>query len=163
MARYMQPGIPSFARSDTTAVLMLLEWSLFLLTLFGIDQLRYKLLGFGYRAKYIVQSAKLMQEGGGVDWALSMRSKGRDAVRDQLMTLSGVGPKASINRILLHVITKTFGSTDCHSRLLRATGCLYTPSPVLLLCQYQVYRKRGLLPFFFCLAKGQLRMVNHAT
>ena len=51
--------------------------------------------GFGYRAKYIVQSAKLMQMRGGADWALSMRSKGRDAVRDQLMTLSGVGPKVS--------------------------------------------------------------------
>eukprot|EP00904_Undaria_pinnatifida_P007206 jgi/Undpi1/3615/HiC_scaffold_16.g06986.m1 len=52
-------------------------------------------MGFGYRAKYIVQSAKLMQMRGGADWALSMRSKGRDAVRDQLMTLSGVGPKVA--------------------------------------------------------------------
>ena len=42
-----------------------------------------------------------MQEGGGADWALSMRSKGRDAVRDQLMTLSGVGPKVSIKRACL--------------------------------------------------------------
>ena len=66
-----------------------------------------------------------------MDWALSMRSKGRDAVRDQLMTLSGVGPKASINITQLQVITKTFGNSGCHSRLLRATDWLYTPSTVL--------------------------------
>lgn len=52
-----------------------------------------KLSGFGYRAKYIVESAKLMHSKGGEDWALDMRSKGRAEVRAQLITLCGVGPK----------------------------------------------------------------------
>ena len=50
-------------------------------------------LGFGYRAKYIVDSAKLMHANGGEDWALDLRSKDREEVRAQLITLCGVGPK----------------------------------------------------------------------
>lgn len=53
----------------------------------------YETPGFGYRAKYIVESAKMMQERGGEAWAVDMRTKTRDAARDQLITLSGVGPK----------------------------------------------------------------------
>lgn len=49
--------------------------------------------GFGYRAKYIVDSAKLMHSKGGEDWTLDMRTKERDEVRAQLVTLCGVGPK----------------------------------------------------------------------
>lgn len=52
--------------------------------------------GFGYRAKYIVESAKHIVERGGSEWALKMRDSGRDDIRDQLLTLSGVGPKVGI-------------------------------------------------------------------
>lgn len=53
--------------------------------------------GFGYRAKYIVESAKHVVERGGAEWALKMRDSERDDVRDQLLTLSGVGPKVGIH------------------------------------------------------------------
>ncbi|CAN0455077.1 unnamed protein product, partial [Ectocarpus sp. 12 AP-2014] len=52
-------------------------------------------MGFGYRAKYIVDSAKLIHSNGGAGWALDMRNKDRDEVRSQLMTLCGVGPKVA--------------------------------------------------------------------
>ncbi len=52
--------------------------------------------GFGYRAKYIVDSAKLMHANGGADWALDLRSKDREEVRAQLISLCGVGPKVGI-------------------------------------------------------------------
>ncbi|CAM9499235.1 unnamed protein product, partial [Hapterophycus canaliculatus] len=52
-------------------------------------------MGFGYRAKYIVESAKVMHSNGGEAWALEMRSKERGEVRDQLVTLCGVGPKVA--------------------------------------------------------------------
>jgi len=53
--------------------------------------------GFGYRAKYIVESAKLIHANGGADWALDLRSKDREEVRAQLVTLCGVGPKVLEN------------------------------------------------------------------
>lgn len=36
-----------------------------------------------------------MEKCGGRDWAFALRSEERDAVRDQLIKLSGVGPKVS--------------------------------------------------------------------
>ncbi|CAM9361973.1 unnamed protein product [Pylaiella littoralis] len=52
-------------------------------------------MGFGYRARYIVESAKLIHSKGGEDWALDLRSKGREEVRTQLIALCGVGPKVA--------------------------------------------------------------------
>eukprot|EP00752_Nemacystus_decipiens_P009391 g8394.t1 len=52
-------------------------------------------MGFGYRAKYIVESAKLIHAKGGEQWALDMRNNERDEVRSQLVTLCGVGPKVA--------------------------------------------------------------------
>ncbi|CAM9302366.1 unnamed protein product, partial [Scytosiphon promiscuus] len=52
-------------------------------------------MGFGYRAKYIVESARAMHANGGETWALEMRNKERDEVRNQLITLCGVGPKVA--------------------------------------------------------------------
>lgn len=49
--------------------------------------------GFGYRAKYIVESAKVMHSKGGEAWALGMRGQERDEVRKELIALCGVGPK----------------------------------------------------------------------
>eukprot|EP00903_Cladosiphon_okamuranus_P011070 g10450.t2 len=52
-------------------------------------------MGFGYRAKYIVESAKMMRAKGGEQWALDMRKKERSEVRALLVTLCGVGPKVA--------------------------------------------------------------------
>lgn len=48
-----------------------------------------------------------MQEGGGEEWVLNMKGKGRDDVRQQLMTLSGVGPKVGRRQFSLFCIRGT--------------------------------------------------------
>ncbi|CAM9490727.1 unnamed protein product [Choristocarpus tenellus] len=63
------------------------------------DQLRA--LGFGYRAKFVVETARLLStaSAGGEGWGLDLRSKDRLVVQRQLTALSGVGPK--VRRLLL--------------------------------------------------------------
>nr|CAD1836869.1 unnamed protein product [Ananas comosus var. bracteatus] len=53
--------------------------------------------GFGYRAKYIVGTAKalLAKPGGGAEWLSSLRRLDLDEVIDALCTLPGVGPKVA--------------------------------------------------------------------
>uniref|UniRef100_A0A1D1Y9E7 DNA-(apurinic or apyrimidinic site) lyase n=1 Tax=Anthurium amnicola TaxID=1678845 RepID=A0A1D1Y9E7_9ARAE len=53
--------------------------------------------GFGYRAKYIVDTIKalLVKPGGGVQWLNSLRSLELPEVIDALCTLPGVGPKVA--------------------------------------------------------------------
>ncbi|KAJ1920705.1 8-oxoguanine glycosylase ogg1 [Mycoemilia scoparia] len=60
------------------------------------DKLRS--LGFGYRAKYISQSAKKLMADHGPrpeEWLMSLRDKDYTEVKRSLMTLSGVGPKVA--------------------------------------------------------------------
>ena len=52
-------------------------------------------LGFGYRAKYIQQSAQSILEKGGRDWLLSLRNMNYIEARKSLLELSGVGPKVA--------------------------------------------------------------------
>ncbi|KAM6542094.1 hypothetical protein CsatB_006541 [Cannabis sativa] len=53
--------------------------------------------GFGYRAKYITGTVKLLQSkhGGGLEWLLSLRKLDLDEAIDALLTLPGVGPKVA--------------------------------------------------------------------
>ncbi|KAF8693410.1 hypothetical protein HU200_038804 [Digitaria exilis] len=53
--------------------------------------------GFGYRAKYIVGTAKELQAkpGGGENWLASLRKKELPEVIEALCTLPGVGPKVA--------------------------------------------------------------------
>ncbi|KAF3337726.1 N-glycosylase/DNA lyase OGG1 isoform X1 [Carex littledalei] len=53
--------------------------------------------GFGYRAKYVVGTAKALQEkpGGGEKWLASLRQMELGTVVDALCTLPGVGPKVA--------------------------------------------------------------------
>lgn len=53
----------------------------------------FAVTGFGYRAKFIVETARIIKEAGGTEWVTNLRTQDRDAVREQLLTLSGVGPK----------------------------------------------------------------------
>ncbi|MDO9332998.1 MAG: DNA glycosylase [Dehalococcoidales bacterium] len=58
------------------------------------EQLRK--LGFGYRAKYIVQSVTLLREKGGGEYLLALRrSKSRQEVESALLEFAGVGPKVA--------------------------------------------------------------------
>jgi N-glycosylase/DNA lyase len=51
-------------------------------------------LGFGYRAKYIAQTAKQLHELG-PEWLDSLPNLPYEKVKDQLLQLSGVGPKVA--------------------------------------------------------------------
>lgn len=51
-------------------------------------------LGFGYRARYIVDTTKKLRERGD-DWLSTLRDKPREEVSSQLQTLPGIGPKVS--------------------------------------------------------------------
>ena len=52
-------------------------------------------LSFGYRAKYIQQSAKSILAQGGADWLLSLRSLPYEEAREAVTELPGVGPKVA--------------------------------------------------------------------
>ncbi|KAJ8323047.1 8-oxoguanine glycosylase ogg1 [Batrachochytrium dendrobatidis] len=56
---------------------------------------RLRQLGFGYRAKFIVGSAKLILERGGSKWLHSLRDISYQAAHTELLSLPGVGPKVS--------------------------------------------------------------------
>ncbi|CAO3696829.1 unnamed protein product [Rhizopus microsporus] len=53
-------------------------------------------LGFGYRAKYIANTAKkIKEEHGQLDWLYSLRKVSYQEAKEELMKLPGVGPKVA--------------------------------------------------------------------
>ena len=52
-------------------------------------------LGFGYRAKYIQQSAKSILDNGGVSWLTGLREQEYSDARRALIQLQGIGPKVA--------------------------------------------------------------------
>lgn len=52
-------------------------------------------MGFGYRANYIVESVKKINEKGGVDWLDGLRGKEKKEIRDELLSLKGIGLKVA--------------------------------------------------------------------
>ncbi|KAG0025175.1 8-oxoguanine glycosylase ogg1 [Podila clonocystis] len=53
-------------------------------------------LGFGYRAKYIAQTAKKIQAmDNGIEWLISLRNMSYEDAHVALLTLQGVGPKVA--------------------------------------------------------------------
>ena len=56
---------------------------------------RLRELGFGYRAGYIAKSARQIRDMGGEDFLMGLRKKGYDEAREELMKLTGVGPKVA--------------------------------------------------------------------
>jgi len=56
---------------------------------------RLRELGFGYRAKYIQQTAVRLLQLGGDEWLQGLRKMGYWEARKDLMQLSGVGPKVA--------------------------------------------------------------------
>lgn len=51
--------------------------------------------GFGYRAKFINKSAQEICEKGGLKWFLDLQSMDYKPAHDELMSLTGIGPKVS--------------------------------------------------------------------
>ena len=63
-------------------------------------------LGFGYRAAYIAKSAHQLNDLGGKDYLLNLRTKSYEEARDSLLNLSGIGPKVA-DCILLMSLDKS--------------------------------------------------------
>ncbi|KAI8925666.1 DNA glycosylase [Entophlyctis helioformis] len=60
----------------------------------GVEE-RLRQLGFGYRAKYVAESAKFIQKQGGASWLLSLRQRSYEDAHKELLQLPGVGPKVA--------------------------------------------------------------------
>lgn len=58
---------------------------------------RLRDLGFGYRARFLQQSAQLIVNSHGPDWLQSLRSAPYLQARDALRALPGVGLKVSVH------------------------------------------------------------------
>lgn len=56
--------------------------------------------GFGYRAKFIQQSAKQLETLGGLEWLLKLKEYSYKEAKSELIKLPGIGPKVQF-RILL--------------------------------------------------------------
>merc|ERR1712059_90738 len=68
--------------------------SLEILSQEGVEQ-RLRELGFGYRAKYIQQSAEKIIKLGGEQWLYSLRGQDYVDAKKSLLQLSGIGPKVA--------------------------------------------------------------------
>ncbi|XP_045201933.2 N-glycosylase/DNA lyase-like [Mercenaria mercenaria] len=60
----------------------------------GVDQ-KLRDLGFGYRAKYIQQSARFIKDNGGEEWLYSLRGMEYKDAKRNLVKLCGVGAKVA--------------------------------------------------------------------
>ena len=73
----------------------------------GVEE-KLRQLGFGYRAKYINQSAQhIHNDKGGVEWLFSLREKPYGEAKAELMKLHGVGAKVSTDlcgRLRAHLV-----------------------------------------------------------
>lgn len=57
---------------------------------------KLRTLGFGYRAKFIQQSAAKIMKNGGRDWLLNLRTVSYLEAKSSLMTLPGIGAKVQV-------------------------------------------------------------------
>jgi N-glycosylase/DNA lyase len=64
-------------------------------TLAAVPEERFRELGLGYRAKYVVGTASKVVELGGDSWLEGLRSQSREEVTRALLELPGVGPKVA--------------------------------------------------------------------
>ncbi|KAJ3102433.1 hypothetical protein HDU97_000576 [Phlyctochytrium planicorne] len=72
-------------------------------------------LGFGYRARYIKETAsKILEENGGEPWLYELRKKSYDEAKDALLSLSGVGPKVADCILLMSLDKMDAVPVDTH-------------------------------------------------
>lgn len=64
-------------------------------TLAGIEEASLRDIGFGYRAPFVVQSARRIVENGGAAWLEHLRELPMEDTRQALLTLHGVGRKVA--------------------------------------------------------------------
>jgi len=71
-------------------------------------------LGFGYRAKYIEESAKKILDLGGEEWLLSLRKMDYNEAKQSLLQLSGIGPKVADCILLMSLDQPSSIPVDTH-------------------------------------------------
>lgn len=59
------------------------------------EEAELRALGLGYRAKFVISTAKRVQSLGGESWLASLRGLTRQAATTELQSLAGVGPKVA--------------------------------------------------------------------
>jgi N-glycosylase/DNA lyase len=52
-------------------------------------------LGLGYRAKYLEGTVRIIREKGGAAWLEGLKGEGHEKVKEGLLCLPGIGPKAA--------------------------------------------------------------------
>lgn len=60
----------------------------------GVEE-NLRVLGFGYRAKYIQKSSEQIIQKGGLGWFQKLREMTYEEAHTELMTLTGIGPKVA--------------------------------------------------------------------
>ena len=75
---------------------------------------KLRVLGFGYRAKFIQQSAAKIVENGGREWLLNLRTLPYNEAKTALMTLPGIGAKVS------------YISTTCYKLFIMKNNCIFS-------------------------------------
>lgn len=71
-------------------------------------------LGFGYRAKYIEESAKKILQLGGEEWLISLRTLEYAEAKQNLIQLSGIGPKVADCILLMSLDQASSIPVDTH-------------------------------------------------
>jgi len=79
----------------------------------GVEE-KLRDLGFGYRAKYIEESAKKILSLGGEDWLLSLRKLQYSEAKEALQQLSGIGPKVADCILLMSLDQPSSIPVDTH-------------------------------------------------
>lgn len=78
------------------------------------DESDLRALGMGYRAKFVINTAKRVQSLGGEAWLASLRGLTRQAATVELRSLSGVGPKVADCVALFSLDQTTAIPVDTH-------------------------------------------------
>ena len=71
-------------------------------------------MGFGYRAKYIVESVKMIKDKGGNKWLQQLRGKDSKIVQEELCELTGIGKKVADCISLFSLDCKDVIPVDTH-------------------------------------------------
>ncbi|KAI5800663.1 DNA glycosylase [Pyronema domesticum] len=74
---------------------------------------RLRKLGFGYRAGYIVETARMVNDKG-LDWLVGLRERPYQEVKEELVKLKGVGPKVADCVALMSLDKKGAVPVDTH-------------------------------------------------
>ncbi|GBG27666.1 N-glycosylase/DNA lyase [Hondaea fermentalgiana] len=106
---------------DTDMSTLCRDWSAVCPRIAAVNQKELRSMGFGYRAKYIVNSLKKLheQQGGPHAWLRRLRDLDQSAeslrlVREALLTLDGVGPKVADCVALFCLDRKSVIPVDTH-------------------------------------------------